>query len=133
MPYDEEADAEALIGAAREQALAEGKFLMVTFGANWCLDCRMLHHNLTTEPVASYTQATLNDAIQLRDGRIVLAGLAGTLLVSEDQGRNFALHAQADRAGIARVLQAEDGALILIGEMGVRRLALAELSGEVAQ
>ena len=56
MPYDEDADATVLIQEAREQALAEGKFLMVTFGANWCLDCRTLHHHLTTEPVASYTR-----------------------------------------------------------------------------
>ena len=76
------------------------------------------------------TIATL--AIQLLDGRIVLAGLAGTLLVSEDQGRNFELRAQADRAGIAKVLQADDDALILIGEMGVKRLPLAGLGGEVA-
>ena len=74
--------------------------------------------------VDSKTQVTLNDGSLLRDGRIVLAGLAGTLLISEDQGRSFQLHAQADRAGIARVLQAKDGSLILIGEMGVKRLEL---------
>ena len=56
MPYDESADAAALIRLAREQALAESKFLMVVFGANWCLDCRTLHHHLTTEPVASYAR-----------------------------------------------------------------------------
>ena len=46
------------------------------------------------------------------------------LLFSEDQGQSFELHAQADRAGIAKVLQANDGALILVGEMGVKRLEL---------
>lgn len=56
MPYDEHADASALFIEASEQARAEGKFLMVTFGANWCLDCRTLHHHLSTEPVASYTR-----------------------------------------------------------------------------
>ena len=55
-PYDEAADASALIANAREQARAERKFLMVTFGANWCLDCRTLHHHLATEPVADYTR-----------------------------------------------------------------------------
>lgn len=55
-PYDETADASALIRDARELAQAEDKFLMVTFGANWCLDCRALHHHLTTEPVVDYTR-----------------------------------------------------------------------------
>jgi protein disulfide-isomerase len=56
MPYDEDADAASMIRQAREQARAEGKFLMVVFGANWCLDCRTLHHHLSTEPVASYSR-----------------------------------------------------------------------------
>jgi thiol:disulfide interchange protein len=55
-PYDETADAATLIEDGRRIAQAEGKFLMVTFGANWCLDCRTLHHHLTTEPVAGYTR-----------------------------------------------------------------------------
>ena len=56
LPYDGEADAAASVSAARSQAQAESKFLMVTFGANWCLDCRTLHHHLSNEPVASYTR-----------------------------------------------------------------------------
>lgn len=75
-------------------------------------------------PVASGTLATLNDGIRLHDGRIVLAGLAGTLLISSDDGYSFSLHSQADRAGIAKILQADDKGLILIGEHGVKRLAL---------
>ena len=77
--------------------------------------------------VDSGTQATINDGIRLRDGRIVLAGLAGSLLISSDHGVSFGLHPQADRAGIAKVLQAGDDALILIGDHGVKRL---ELPGE---
>jgi protein disulfide-isomerase len=56
MPYDEEADAASSVSAARMGAQAEGKFLMVTFGANWCLDCRTLHRHLNSEPVASYAR-----------------------------------------------------------------------------
>ena len=56
MPYDEDADAASMIRQVRGQARAEGKFLMVIFGANWCLDCRTLHHHLSTEPVASYAR-----------------------------------------------------------------------------
>lgn len=56
LPYDGEADAGPTVQAARRQAQAEGKFLMVTFGANWCLDCRTLHRHLTSEPIAAYTR-----------------------------------------------------------------------------
>jgi protein disulfide-isomerase len=56
LPYDEQIDATSMVETARRQAQAEAKFLMVTFGANWCLDCRMLHRHLNSEPVASYTR-----------------------------------------------------------------------------
>jgi thioredoxin 1 len=54
LPYDSLADAAAMVDNARIEAQSEGKFLMVTFGANWCLDCRTLYHHLNSEPVASY-------------------------------------------------------------------------------
>ena len=81
----------------------------------------------------SATQATLNDGIRLHDGRIVLAGLAGALLISSDGGESFVQHPQANRSGIAKVLQAGDGALILIGEHGVKRLDLPNSVKEAGQ
>lgn len=56
LPYDDRTDANVLITEARDQARSEGKFLMVTFGANWCVDCRTLHYHLNSEPVVSYTR-----------------------------------------------------------------------------
>ena len=53
-PYAGFADAGALISEARSEARAKNKFLMVTFGANWCMDCRTLHYHLSSEPVAGY-------------------------------------------------------------------------------
>ncbi len=64
----------------------------------------------------------LTDGMQLEDGTIVVVGLAGTLLVSRDGGRTFTLHQQADRQGLATIVEADDGSLILIGELGVTRL-----------
>lgn len=55
-PYDEQADAAAEISKARSAAQAESKLLMVTFGANWCMDCLTLHHHINSEPVAGYTR-----------------------------------------------------------------------------
>ena len=56
LPYDAQADADSMVSNARMKARAESKFLMVTFGANWCMDCRTLHHHLNAEPVAGYTR-----------------------------------------------------------------------------
>ena len=55
LPYDESADARAVVAEARQQALQEGKFLMITFGANWCIDCRTLHRTLRSREVMAYT------------------------------------------------------------------------------
>ena len=55
MPYDEEADGALVIRDARGAALADNKFLMVSFGANWCVDCRTLHHHLHSKQVVEYT------------------------------------------------------------------------------
>ena len=55
LPYDGETDARAAVNEAREQARQQGKFLMVTFGANWCPDCRNLHRHLKSDVVKSYT------------------------------------------------------------------------------
>ena len=55
-PYDGQADAALVISEARAQAQVERKFLMVTFGADWCIDCRTLHRHLNSEPVAGYTR-----------------------------------------------------------------------------
>ncbi len=56
LPYDADADAASMVSTARMDARAERKYLMVTFGANWCLDCRTLHHHLNSEPVAGYVR-----------------------------------------------------------------------------
>ena len=40
MPYDETADAAAGVAAALAEAEANGKLLLIEFGANWCPDCR---------------------------------------------------------------------------------------------
>jgi photosystem II stability/assembly factor-like uncharacterized protein len=44
--------------------------------------------------------------------------------VSSDGGRTFALTQQDDRKALSAVVPSGDGALIVAGESGVRRLAL---------
>ena len=55
LPYDVEADASADVALARDSAVRNRKFLMVTFGANWCQDCRNLHWILHQQEVEEYT------------------------------------------------------------------------------
>ncbi len=54
LPYDPDADARAAVAEGRKSAVENGKFLMVTFGANWCLDCRTLHHHLKSDDVQAF-------------------------------------------------------------------------------
>lgn len=56
LPYDENVDARAVVNSERERALHDGRFVMVTFGANWCQDCRTLHSHLKSREVADYTE-----------------------------------------------------------------------------
>jgi thioredoxin 1 len=56
LPYDAAVDAAAVVAEARARAAREGRFLMVTFGANWCLDCRTLHRRLQSKDVLDYTR-----------------------------------------------------------------------------
>ncbi len=62
----------------------------------------------------------------VRDGtRIVVVGLAGIILVSDDAGASFRQTQQDDRKSFASVLLA-DGELILAGESGVSRLPVPQ-------
>jgi thioredoxin 1 len=43
-PYDKRADAHKDIQTALAEARADGKLVLLDFGANWCLDCIVLSH-----------------------------------------------------------------------------------------
>jgi len=43
-PYDKRADAHTDIQTALTEARADGKLVLLDFGANWCLDCIVLSH-----------------------------------------------------------------------------------------
>jgi protein disulfide-isomerase len=68
LPYSESADAVLEVSEARERAHREGRILMVTFGANWCLDCRNLHRQLKSEEVRTYTDS-LFDFVNVNVGK----------------------------------------------------------------
>ena len=74
----------------------------------------------------SHTKALLAGGTRLADGTVVIVGLAGTVLVSDDGGETFRLHQEADRKGFAAVAPAADG-VVIVGEAGVRMLSRATL------
>ena len=83
LPYDGDDDASAEVATARESAVLEKKFLMVTFGANWCQDCRSLHRALHSEEVQDYTEDLFHfvnvDVGKFNQNRKVADGLGVSL------------------------------------------------------
>ena len=76
--------------------------------------------------VASGTQALLAGGARLDDGSVVIVGSAGVVLVSRDGGHRFVVHQEADRRAFSAAV-ATGAALVVVGEMGSRRLSLATL------
>jgi photosystem II stability/assembly factor-like uncharacterized protein len=74
------------------------------------------------------TTAMLTDGVVLSDGTVLIVGLAGTMLTSHDGGRTFDGREPADRRGIAAVTEGAGGAVVMVGEFGVRTVAAAELA-----
>lgn len=78
----------------------------------------------TWTAIPTGTTALLDGGARVDAKTVVVAGMAGVLLVSRDGGRNFRLEQQGDRKGIAAVLPAADGTLLVAGEGGLWRLTL---------
>ncbi|WP_332851702.1 YCF48-related protein [Duganella sp. S19_KUP01_CR8] len=71
-------------------------------------------------------QASLAGGAELADGTLVLVSQGGDVLLSRDQGRSFAPQAGAalpPALPLAAVAQARDGALVVAGLRGLRRVA----------
>ncbi|MYM81872.1 glycosyl hydrolase [Duganella sp. FT50W] len=68
-------------------------------------------------------QASLAGGAELADGELALVSQAGEVLLSRDQGRSFALQS-VPALPLAAVTQAADGALVVAGLRGLRRIPL---------
>jgi len=80
-PYDEGADARVEVARMLECARAEGKPLLLMFGANWCPWCRDLDRLLATDkelsPLADEVFLRLNVDIGQYDRNLALAAEYG--------------------------------------------------------
>ncbi|RFP19259.1 MULTISPECIES: YCF48-related protein [unclassified Duganella] len=76
--------------------------------------------------VETGVQASLAGGAELADGTLVLVSQGGDVLLSRDQGRSFAAQTGAalpPALPLAAVAQAGDGALVVAGLRGLRRVA----------
>ncbi len=86
LPYKADADASTAVASARQKAIDDEKFLMVTFGANWCLDCRTLYHHLRSPEIQTFTADTF-DFVNVNVGKFnVNVDLAADLGVDLRRG-----------------------------------------------
>ena len=56
-PYDEHADADAAVFAAKQRALKAHKLLLIDLGGNWCPDCRILAGTMALPEVKAFVDA----------------------------------------------------------------------------
>lgn len=93
-PYDENANADQQVAAAKARALRSHKRLLIDLGGNWCLDCRLLagtielpelkafmarHFEIVTVDVGRFTKNGQIPAHYGITGR--LAGVPAVLIV----------------------------------------------------
>jgi photosystem II stability/assembly factor-like uncharacterized protein len=69
----------------------------------------------------------IDAGLVLRGGGILLGDVAGTLLLSRDDGQTFQPHQAGEP--VAGLAQAPDGSIIAAGPFGLRRIPLAALNG----
>lgn len=65
---------------------------------------------------------SLTNGKVMEDGSIVLIGIAGRVVVSNDDGRSFAPVKAAVRQGLAQLMPLADGKLLVVGDAGVAKI-----------
>lgn len=79
------------------------------------------------EAISVESTATLNEGTVMEDGTVILVGNEGAILVSKSGGRSFVVSGLDDRKAIANLIQTAEEDVLLVGEMGVRKLSLQDL------
>ncbi len=78
--------------------------------------------------IVTATEASLTYGLRLSDGTLVIAGMAGALLVSHDGGYSFDLQQDPDRLGFSSLVQTTGGEILAVGDFGVTKLSITSLN-----
>lgn len=63
-------------------------------------------------------ESTLSSGSLSEDGRMVVVGIGGVVLTSDDRGRTFNVAVRSDRVALSSGTVLEDGSVLLIGQRG---------------
>jgi photosystem II stability/assembly factor-like uncharacterized protein len=85
---------------------------------------RSSDHGMTWKPVDNPRVAALMGAERLPDGALVIAGAAGTAIISRDDGRSFVPITTDTSRAFAKPLLGGPNQVLLLGEAGVRGVAV---------
>lgn len=84
---------------------------------------------LSWRKVSLPVDSSLFGGARLRDGHIIVVGSAGVMLLS-NEGESYRLVQRPDRKALTSAMGTSDGAMIVIGEPGIERLAPGDLLAE---
>jgi len=82
---------------------------------------------VTWRPIGTGTGSLLTGGIRMPGKGVLFTGMGGTVLLGGTEGRGVRTLQRADRLGIAGALDAGDGAIVIFGEFGVKRLTASQL------
>jgi len=69
--------------------------------------------------IETHTRELLADGIVLSDGRIILTGTGGLVLVSNDQGKSFRINGLGHRHSFAAIMETGEDEIITVGDHGI--------------
>ncbi|GGD09676.1 WD40/YVTN/BNR-like repeat-containing protein [Halopseudomonas salina] len=80
-------------------------------------------------PDGDELQATLSSGQLSDDGKLVVVGVGGVVVISEDNGRTFDVDVRADRVALASAAILPNGDLLLLGQRGAVKTGPGGMSG----
>lgn len=80
-------------------------------------------------PDGDELQATLASGQLSEDGKLVIVGVGGVVVISEDNGRTFDVDVRADRVALASAAILPNGDLLLLGQRGAIKTGPGGMSG----